>query len=1143
MFGKIRIGGKIALAVTSVVIVAVVIVGVITVKFVRQNAKKQNVEMLQSVNALKSRWLEDFFKRKRTDLRRFLKDDELAEALDEMELADGDPTEIAYAKLALEEICNHLLGLETISATRLLDKDGNVVFEHFNEASNSKKTTIAKGAHRDLVAVSKGQLVFTKPIKSGKKFLVNTVGRVGLDDFHSDYHVVFTLDVTSVFDYISNKEGLGETGETMIAMESVDKAEILSPLRHAKASEVGNVYFNDGRNRGLQRSVKGGDGTGEYQDYRGKTVWGVWAHVPSVKWGIVTKIDKEEAEKPIEGLIWEFAIGGFFIAVLAICMAILFSRLLINPLLSLKDVLGLLAKGILPNKVPKKTDDEIGEMAKTVGDVVKSLKRTAEFAYRIGEGKYDADYNPQSKHDTLGTSLINMRDSIQASEARDKERNWIVLGVAEVGNILRQHDSLEVLGDEILEFITKKINAIQGAFYVVEEDGDRPVIDMKASYAYSKKKYLKAEFKFAEGLVGQAAAEQDMVLRTEVPEDYMHVTSGLLGDAKPSCILVVPLITEEKVYGVLELAGFERFDERSIKFVQEISLIIARTIFNIKVNARTVSLLNESRKMSDELREKQEILRQNAEEMQATQEELQMTNRRLEDQIEQVNMGQTRMQLLWENASEIVTIYEQDGTIRYVSPSVERIVGYGADELVGTHHVKHAIGEGKDAFARMFTELIERPNLPSSGQYAYERKDGDTVMMEATGVNRLSDPAVRGIIINSRDITERQRAEREERMRSKMQSLSENSPDLIARLDPEGNFFYINPTIETYTGETPNHYQKRGLNDVNLPEPIVNAWNALLGNVNESRGKIHEELAFPSLLGDRMTRVNAIPEFDETENIESVLLVSHDITEQKKIESEIKSKNKKITESINYASRIQDSILPNQQHLRNALPESFVLYKAKDVVSGDFPWFVEADGEIFIAAVDCTGHGVPGALISLIGYFLLNDIVTGKKIKEPGRILDLLDDAVTKTLRQDEEGAITKDGMDIALCRINKATGKVQFAGAHRPLYVIRNGELEQIKGDKFPIGGGKYRNQTHFTNHEVETSKGDAIYFCSDGFPDQFGGPLDRKFGPKRLRERILAHSAEPMDAQVRLLDQEWEEWKGDGRQTDDMLLIGIRF
>jgi serine phosphatase RsbU (regulator of sigma subunit) len=289
--------------------------------------------------------------------------------------------------------------------------------------------------------------------------------------------------------------------------------------------------------------------------------------------------------------------------------------------------------------------------------------------------------------------------------------------------------------------------------------------------------------------------------------------------------------------------------------------------------------------------------------------------------------------------------------------------------------------------------------------------------------------------------------------------------------------------------------------------------------------------------------VNAIPEFGEGREVESILLVSSDVTERKKTELEIQNKNKKITESINYAKRIQVAILPDYARVKQLFPEFFLFYKPRDVVSGDFPWFVESGDDIYIAAVDCTGHGVPGAMLSLIGYFLLNDIVKSQKITEPGVILDMLDAGVTSTLKQDMEGNEMKDGMDICLCRINKKKGILQYAGAHRPLYVLRNGEVIEFKGDKFPIGGGIFKNQTNFTNHHIEYEKGDAFYFCSDGYPDQFGGPENKKIGPSKIKQLILDNKGvTDFNKQFHAFEDYFETWKGNYKQMDDVLLIAFK-
>jgi PAS domain S-box-containing protein len=955
--------------------------------------------------------------------------------------------------------------------------------------------------------------------------------------------IMVRMNLSSAYKQLTNYYGLGKTGEVILLQKdpATRKTALISPLRADTTTSVRLLEDVNPFVISINPAFESKPVTGTTKDYNGNDVLQVSRKINAGDMALVAKMDLFEANGEEGNITTTFFYAGLCISGLAILLAMIFSRSLTRPLFAMRSTLNLVAQGILPETVENRSRDEFGQMGSRVDHLVQTLRGNAEFAKRIGEGKYDTEFKPASDDDILGMSLITMRNNLIENERRDKERNWIVRGVAEISEILRMHDAIDQLGDDVIKFILGKIGAIQGAFYVVNDEVTPHVIEMRASFAYNRKKYLKSKFKFAEGLVGQAAIEKDTILRTEIPDDYVTLTSGILGDKKPTCILIVPLITNEEVYGVLEFASFKKFDPSQVNFVQELSLILARTIFNIKVNERTRRLLAESQAMSNELKEKQEVLRQNAEEMQATQEELKRSNTMLEEQVEEVNRTQKRMQLLLENASEVITIYEEDETVRYISPSVETILGYGQKEMIGKSDIEKVQGEHRSIFRDIFARMNANPDEKVTVQYEYRAKDGSFIWLESTGTNCMSNPAIHGYILNSRDITERRRAEQEQRMRSKMQALSENSPDLITRLEGQA-ISYINPVIEEYTGKKPTDFLNKKVNEVELDLSILDGWLKIVEKVNDSNQTISTEMDFPSEMGKRVMQVNAIPEFDENNKLESVLVVSHDITERKVIELEIQNKNKKITESINYAKRIQTAILPNSRVISRALPDSFILYKPRDVVSGDFPWFVQVKEEIFIAAVDCTGHGVPGALLSLIGYFLLNDIVRSRKITEPGIILDLLDEGVTTTLRQDEDST-TKDGMDIALCKINTATGEVEYAGAHRPLYIMKGGIMEEVKGNKFPIGGGIFKNQTNFTNTKIKLDKGDSIYFSSDGFPDQFGGPDGRKFGPKKTREIIDRVHTLPMGEAVKVFDQEWEGWRGETKQTDDVLLIGIKF
>lgn len=833
-------------------------------------------------------------------------------------------------------------------------------------------------------------------------------------------------------------------------------------------------------------------------------------------------------------VIW----GSAFVVVLVLVSSLIFARYLTRPLDSVHFILQMVSKGELPERSGVRFSDEFGKIQHRVDDLVEMLKKHARFAQEVGEGRFDTAFQPASENDSLGIALMNMRHNLLANDKKEREQNWIVTGLAEAGNILRTHDTLSGLGDDIIRFTIEKVNAIQGAFYVSKESG----VEMCSVFAYNRKKYLQKTFQAGEGLVGQAIAEKDLVLRTEIPDDYVSITSGILGDKKPSCILIVPLIANEEVYGALELAGFSTFTPSQINFVKELSVMLARTIFNIMVNERTRKLLEESRSMSADLKEQQEILRQNAEEMQASQEELTRSNLKLEEQIEEVNRTRNRMQLLLENASEVIIIYEDNGTIRYISPSVYPILGYTPAEMQSTSDIKNVHPDGREAYLNLFRHLKESPDAKATAQFEYKTKNGEYIWVEATGTNAMSNPAIQGYIVNSRDITQHRRAEQEQRMRSKMQALSENSTDLITRLE-DGLISYINPIIKTYTGYEPSAFLHKSAHEIDLDRSVVEHWLRITEEVKTSGTAISAEMPFPSVLGERIMQVSAIPEYDEQQSLESVLVVSHDVTERKLIEIDIQHKNKNISDSINYARRIQNAIMPDSRAIASALPDSFILYKPRDVVSGDFPWFLQRNDDVFIAAVDCTGHGVPGALLSLIGYFLLNDIVRSRNVTDPGKILDLLDEGVTSTLRQDHADAASKDGMDIALCRINLKTNVVEYAGAHRPLYAMINGELQEIKGDRFAVGGGKYKNQTNFTTTKIHMKTGDGIYFSSDGFPDQFGGPEGRKFGSKRMREMIEQLHGKPAFELEKAFDDAWEAWRNDTKQTDDVLLIGINF
>jgi ligand-binding sensor domain-containing protein/serine phosphatase RsbU (regulator of sigma subunit) len=257
---------------------------------------------------------------------------------------------------------------------------------------------------------------------------------------------------------------------------------------------------------------------------------------------------------------------------------------------------------------------------------------------------------------------------------------------------------------------------------------------------------------------------------------------------------------------------------------------------------------------------------------------------------------------------------------------------------------------------------------------------------------------------------------------------------------------------------------------------------------------------------------------------------------------ELAQKNKDITSSIQYAKRIQLAILPPLEQIAKHFPHYFVVYKPKDIVSGDFYWFGIKDGRKIIAAVDCTGHGVPGAFMSMIGHNLLNQIISENGITQPDQILNALHRGVQAALKQGSNVVDTSDGMDMAICSISADNTELEFAGAYRPLYILNKEKFQRIDADKFPIGGSQLDVDRKFSVHKVALTKGDTIYMTSDGYADQFGGEKGKKFMVKRLNELLVSIQGQTMEEQGATLERTFEAWKGGHQQIDDILVIGIR-
>ncbi len=764
------------------------------------------------------------------------------------------------------------------------------------------------------------------------------------------------------------------------------------------------------------------------------------------------------------------------------------------------------------------------------------------FAEQIGDGNYDVDFEVTQNSDALANSLKNLRDKLKQNQEKDSLQTWEMVGKDKINQILRLHNDLDKLSFEVLQTLIQYVGIIQGIFYIYDEEIRK--LKVTASYAYNRRKHLNNEVSVGEGLVGQAAIEKDIIYRTEIPEDYVSISSGLIGDKKPHSLLIVPMFMEEKLQGAMEFASVRDFKSYEIKFIKAIAEIVARNVFSLKITEKTEKLLYESQTMTEELQLNEEQLRQNAEEMCVTQDELEKTNAHLEEKIQEVNQNRKRLYSLLENSTELISIYDQDKKLKYVSPSSRNILGYSEEEIFEGKDIGQMSDTGKSIIDSLFDELLRFPGKTQTVQYTFKHKSGTKIFLETTGRNLLFDNAINGLILNTSDITERKRAEKEQRMRGQMQTLSDNSPDIILRIDICNNLFYANPALETYLGIKSEVAIGKKVSEIGLQNELAREITDITENIKKTRKNLNREISIKSLLGNKIMSLNAIPEFADDNRLETILFKLHDISELKEIQEEIKRKNAKITDSINYAFRLQNSIMPSQRLMKQCFPDSFMFYLPRDIVSGDFPWLYKKGDDIYIAAIDCTGHGVPGAMLSLIGYFILNQIVSQPNNLSPDQILHEMHKGVKQTLRQDMGGLSARDGMDVALCKINAKNRHMEFSGAHRPLYHVHEGKLFEYKGTRSAIGGIAVpgRPEPEFTNYKIKVSDNDCIYLFSDGLPDQFGGPNGNKYFPKRIKQMIVKNHAKSMKEMYELFNKDYKNWLGKGTQIDDVLLIGIR-
>lgn len=383
---------------------------------------------------------------------------------------------------------------------------------------------------------------------------------------------------------------------------------------------------------------------------------------------------------------------------------------------------------------------------------------------------------------------------------------------------------------------------------------------------------------------------------------------------------------------------------------------------------------------------------------------------------------------------------------------------------------------------------------------------------------------------------------------SNYESIIDQANDAMLVIDiVDGRIHQSNPSAARMLGYSKQELESRSLFDLH-PREYLHQSSSIVADVWEKGGLIYKDIPFLTKPGE-LVPVECSAKVAPFSGRPAIVIYARDIRERLRLEREIseqsriiEQKNKDITDSIEYAKNIQEACLPDKNELKHVVPDSFVLFKAKDIVSGDFYWISRKGDHLLIAAADCTGHGVPGALMSMIGNSFLNEIVNERNITKPGEILTHLRESIIKVFKKRSDGSQRKDGMDIALCNLDVKNNRLQYAGAFNAAWIIQDRQIKELSGDKFPIGNYEGGILKPFANHEIQLKKGDCFYIFTDGYADQFGGPKGKKFKYRQLSDILIENHSKTMDEQKTILYNTHQNWKGDLEQLDDILVIGVR-
>ena len=777
------------------------------------------------------------------------------------------------------------------------------------------------------------------------------------------------------------------------------------------------------------------------------------------------------------------------------------------------------------------------------------------------------DY-PSKKSIMINLITKSNKLTFQYSKDNLRETNInIAAGFSSLGGINISTKALFVESEKSLKQEKQKVRRLQASIdkklKELEEkekeiDRQKEILFSQGDQIVEQKDEIEAQLEKLEKLVGEAKiARQELQKKTEILHEKERAIRKQENRIAEQIAVLDKL--ESQISGrqkeieaqkkEISTQGVEiRNQMLRIKFQQNILLIFSVLLIIILILTFFIFRGYRRKRKDNKLlaQQKEEIIQQSVE-------------------LEAINKELEKLSIVASETSTAVIILDTEGNFEWINIGFTKMYGYTLQKLHDELNGSILKASNHPDIENLFNTCI-KDKAPVIYESFVTTRDKQEKWAQSTLSPILdSEGEVTKLVLIDSDITKIKEAENEILRQNQMISdqavelesknfeleklslVASKTDNSVVIADLNGEIEWVNDGFTRLLGKTFDEFKNEyGTNlfttslNPNIVDQIAEAI-AFKKSINYT-SKTYKKNGEPIWIQTSMT-----PIFDNEGAVRKFIAIDADVTKIKLAEEEIAKQKEKITDSIHYARRIQTAVLPPDEFLKRLLPEHFIMFRPKDIVSGDFYWATEKGSKVLIAAADCTGHGVPGGFMSMLGMTFLNEI-TGKLSDNElnaGHILTELRNSVKSSLRQTGKEGEAKDGMDIALCIIDRETNIIQFAGAHNPLLIVRNHENEQevinIKADDMPIGIF-YHEKEFFTNNTIQLQKGDTCYIFSDGYPDQFGGKRGRKFMLNRLKKMLSATSNRPLSAQKEFIEQKFDSWKTNNRQIDDVIVIGIR-